>query len=697
MRTIQFFSKLLFFFIFIAIFNSCKDDIVDPPIINSKPTVKILSPSPDEIILESTLIVISAKDDNEVTSVELFIDGKTDSSKIFFEEPYQYLWNTENYSDSSKHSIFAVAYDNDGDSTKSEIINVMNYTFSPSNLNTELISDTLITLTWHDNSKVETGYEVELSEGNNFNHILTAPANSNSANIIRPFYSNNPYIFRVRAVADSVKSKFTNTDTVYFGFEAPADLNILSFTDELLQLKWEDKTDFENGFEIEISEDGSEFKPYRTASNNIVSFAITDTFNINVNYQFRVRAVSEYNFSEYSNVVSKLLALPPPGGLTATSISDNEIKLDWTDNSDFEKGFIVERKLNDDNFSLIDSLPPNTISWNDTALALSNDYTYRINTFSKYNYVINNDSLKLSYDTDTSPIKIVSDYTNYFRGAKFSPDGKIIASYSRYLILWEFSSMRKIKVTDPHNEYLNAVAFSPDGNYLATAAQNGEIKVWTFPDLFLVNTFTESKPIIEDICFSPDGKYLASCTMNLPIHLWNIENGTIEKTYGVYNNFPTSVIFSPDGNYIFSGNGQSSARVYNAETTELIWHLTGHFDSVTGIDYDEKSNLIATSSLDGCVILWNMNTGSSVKILAESSGYLTGVDISPDGKTVIAGSYDRNLYQWEISSGSLYRRMDSHTNNVQGCSFSNSGKYILTVCSDPKLRVFNAAGKWMKN
>lgn len=70
-----------------------------------------------------------------------------------------------------------------------------------------------------------------------------------------------------------------------------------------------------------------------------------------------------------------------PKDLTADGISDNEIELTWTDNSDNEEGFIIWRSADGSLFSIIDTLNADIISYNDAGLLPSKTYYYQVASF----------------------------------------------------------------------------------------------------------------------------------------------------------------------------------------------------------------------------------------------------------------------------------------------------------------------------
>lgn len=71
---------------------------------------------------------------------------------------------------------------------------------------------------------------------------------------------------------------------------------------------------------------------------------------------------------------------PPaaPSSLTATAINSSQIGLSWTDNANNETGFSVERSVGGGAFVLVAPLGVNATSYQDTGLAASTTYLYRV-------------------------------------------------------------------------------------------------------------------------------------------------------------------------------------------------------------------------------------------------------------------------------------------------------------------------------
>jgi len=89
----------------------------------SPPTCSILAPSDNQSVADTVMVSIRATDEIGIRDVLLYIDGVL--IHTYDTAPYNYEWNTREYSDSTWHTIYAVASNRDDLSTSSDTIDVM--------------------------------------------------------------------------------------------------------------------------------------------------------------------------------------------------------------------------------------------------------------------------------------------------------------------------------------------------------------------------------------------------------------------------------------------------------------------------------------------------------------------------------------------------------------------------------------------
>jgi len=88
--------------------------------------------------------------------------------------------------------------------------------------------------------------------------------------------------------------------------------------------------------------------------------------------------VLEVWFDDFEFWATEATPPPPPSDVQAVAASESQIDLSWTDNSDTEDAFRLERKKNDGDYSFINLVGANTVTYSDKGLSAGTAYSYRI-------------------------------------------------------------------------------------------------------------------------------------------------------------------------------------------------------------------------------------------------------------------------------------------------------------------------------
>jgi subtilisin family serine protease len=81
------------------------------------------------------------------------------------------------------------------------------------------------------------------------------------------------------------------------------------------------------------------------------------------------------------NAYRALTGLLPPSNLVATAGSKRQVLLRWTDNSQGESGFSVERKESGGQFAELTTVPSDQTTYTDSTVQAGETYTYRVRAF----------------------------------------------------------------------------------------------------------------------------------------------------------------------------------------------------------------------------------------------------------------------------------------------------------------------------
>ena len=251
---------------------------------------------------------------------------------------------------------------------------------APTALTATTFSSSQINLAWTDASNNETGFKIERTTSATGTWTLIA---TTAANVVS--YQNTglvagtTYYYRVRATNASGDS--VNTSVVSLP-AAPTALTATVFSSSQINLTWTDASKNETGFKIERSASATgTWTLIATTAANVVSYQNTGLVP-GTTYYYRVRATNVDGDSVNTSVVSAttlLIAPAAPTTLTATAFSSSQINLAWTDNSNNETGFKIERGTSTTGpWTLIATTAANVVSYQNTGLTAASTYYYRV-------------------------------------------------------------------------------------------------------------------------------------------------------------------------------------------------------------------------------------------------------------------------------------------------------------------------------
>ena len=203
---------------------------------------------------------------------------------------------------------------------------------APSDLTATAVSDTEIDLTWTDNSSDETEFSIERSlTGTDGWTEIGTPAADLTTFSDEGLTCETEYFYRIRAYREgdqqfseySSNASATTLDCDLIPPAVPTELTATTVSESEISLSWVDNASDETGYSIERSANGVNGWTQAGTTGPDENAFTDDALICNTQYFYRVRAVRDTAFSEYSNVDSATTAAcGPPQTFEVNSTAD---------------------------------------------------------------------------------------------------------------------------------------------------------------------------------------------------------------------------------------------------------------------------------------------------------------------------------------------------------------------------------------
>jgi WD40 repeat protein/tRNA A-37 threonylcarbamoyl transferase component Bud32 len=293
-------------------------------------------------------------------------------------------------------------------------------------------------------------------------------------------------------------------------------------------------------------------------------------------------------------------------------------------------------------------------------------------------------------------------FVHFVHGVAFSPDGKRLACagglniQASELTVWDVASGKRALTLAGHTAAVYSVVFSADGARLASAANDGTVKLWDAATAKEVLTLKGHAGAVGDVALSLDGRHVASAGADdRTVRLWDTGAGqealTLRHPDGLM-----SIAFSPDGRRLACSTGPDprkpgEVRLWDLAAGKQTHLLPGQIGSVWAVAFSPDGTRLATGGYRGALKVWDAATGREVLALPGHTDIVSSVAFSPDGTRLASAGGERHDNQpgevkvWDLATAKEVLTLSGLTGNLLRVAFSPDGKRLACSSSHDKM------------
>ncbi len=232
------------------------------------------------------------------------------------------------------------------------------------------------------------------------------------------------------------------------------------------------------------------------------------------------------------------------------------------------------------------------------------------------------------------------------------------------------------------------VSWSPDGTIIAAGLMDGRVALLGAAAGAVQKSWAAHQDGLFRSAFSPGADRLATAGQDGKIRIWGVDGVVIQEIDGG-TAWAEQLVWSPSGNRLAAAAGRRLF-LWDAASGE-VRETPVHRSTVAGLSWRADGQVVAAACYAG-VELWNAADGSPHGALPWKTS-LISLAWSPDGRWMVAGTQEQSVQIWELP----YRAgeelaMSGYPAKVRELAWHSNGRYLATGGGD-EVMVWDCGGR----
>ncbi len=237
-----------------------------------------------------------------------------------------------------------------------------------------------------------------------------------------------------------------------------------------------------------------------------------------------------------------------------------------------------------------------------------------------------------------------------------------------------------------HQASLATVRFNPKGDRVATASDDGYVKVWDARTSQLQMALKNGVQVT-DAHFTADGERVIAVCVDAKTRVWDAGTGRLISELPCVGSH-VSGLPSPSDKRVATILGEE-VRLWNRETGQRAGPALEPSAAISNMRFSPDGLWLAIGCADGSVSLRDTRTSAMSVPIMRTEGAVRPLVFTPDGSRLIAGTQQGMVAFWEPQTGRLIKQTHAEASEITEACCSPDSRYAITLAFQNRARLWD--------
>jgi serine/threonine protein kinase len=290
-----------------------------------------------------------------------------------------------------------------------------------------------------------------------------------------------------------------------------------------------------------------------------------------------------------------------------------------------------------------------------------------------------------------SPRGILRGHKGPIRAVSFAADGRRLATASEdgTVRLWDPAAATETATLRGQDGAVYAATFAPEGQLLATGGDDGLLKLWSSDTRTLQASYRHGGGSIRRIALSPDGTTAALAGGDRHIELWDLKAGKLHASLHGHQSMVSALAFAPDGRSLASADTGGIIRIWDPVAGKERLSFHGDPVGLRALAFATDGTLASAGAAEREIKMWHAASGKLQRTLGSANSVILTLAFTPRGRYLASGHHNGTVRFWDPTSDQPVLTLRAHQGIVFAVNFSPDGKILASAGEDRLAKLWN--------